>query len=195
MVSNTKADDSAWVFVIGHSYFDDKKVHLNIPDRDITHKEFCHAFKKLKGKARFFICTPVSGYFIKDLSAKGRIVITSTEPDLETNGSIYHTALAKTLEEIKPDAQFDVDGDGRVSWFDLYVKSTQHLADLYASEETPLIPTEHPQFDDNGDGRGSEVQIDYLTVAQGGRSDQKRKKGIRRFKDGQLAAKLALPLK
>ena len=97
LTQETKTDDSAWVFVIGHSYFNDKTVYFNIPDRDITHREFGSAFKKLGGQARFFICVPASGYFTKELSALGRIVVTSTEPDLETNGCIYHTALATTL--------------------------------------------------------------------------------------------------
>lgn len=195
LVSETQDDDSVWVFVIGHAFFDERRVHVNIPDKDVTHQEFCSAFKKLKGNARFFICTPVSGYFIKDLSAPGRIIVTSTEADLETNGSIYHTALAKTLEEITPDSKFDVDKDGQVSWFDLYVKSTQHLADMYLNDDPPLIATEHPQIDDNGDGRGSEVQMDYLTIQQGGRLDQKGSKQRRKFADGILAAKIALPLK
>ena len=35
--------------------------------------------------------------------------------------------------------------------------------------ERELLATEHPLLDDNGDGRGTELQIDYLTAEQRGR--------------------------
>lgn len=59
----------------------------------------------------------------------------------------------------------DLDKDGIVSMLDLYIKATQNLSDLYLKNDPPLIATEHPQLDDNGDGRGSELQVDYLTVS------------------------------
>ena len=99
---------------------------------------------------------------------------------------------ANALNEIEPDTSFDLDKNGVVSLLDLYIKATQNLADLYLDNDPPLIATEHPQLDDNGDGRGSELQVDYLTIAQGGRSDAKRKRNFRRFKDGQVAARIAL---
>ena len=188
LTKETAAEDRAWVFVIGHSYYDGKTVHFNIPDKDITHQQFCKSFKDLGGNSTFFICTPVSGFYIKGLSKPNRVVITSTEADMETNGSIYHTALAKTLAEFSNDTKFDIDGNGRVSWFDLYVQSTRELSDMYLNNEPPLIATEHPQLDDNGDGRGSELQIDYLTIAQGGRSDARRKRRVRKFSDGKRVA-------
>jgi len=64
------------------------------------------------------------------------------------------------------------------------------LSDLYLDNDPPLIATEHPQLDDNGDG--SELQIDYLTVVQGGRSDATRKRIFRKFKDGPVSATIPL---
>ena len=194
LVQQTTAEDTAWVFVIGHSYFDGRTVFLNIPDTDLTHHQFTKLFEKLDGKQSvFFICTPVSGFYIKGLSKPNRIVITSTEADAETNASIYHASLAKTLGEIEPGTGFDLDKNGTVSLLDLYIRSTQNMADVYLSNDPPLIATEHPQLDDNGDGRGSELQIDYLTVEQGGRLDSKRKRNLRKFKDGKVAAAIPLP--
>ena len=194
LVQQTTAQDTAWVFVIGHSYFDGRTVFLNIPDTDLTHHQFTKLFEKLDGKQSvFFICTPVSGFYIKGLSKPNRIVMTSTEADAETNASIYHASLAKTLGEIKLGTGFDLDKNGTVSLLDLYIRSTQNMADAYLRNDPPLIATEHPQLDDNGDGRGSELQIDYLTVEQGGRSDSKRKRNLRKFKDGKVAAAIPLP--
>ena len=192
LVDQSTAEDLVWVFVISHTYYDGKSVFINVPDTDPTHHEFVASFKKLKAKqSAFFICTPVSGYFIKGLSQPNRVVVTSTEADYETNGSIFHTALADAMKDISPDLKFDIDKDGRVSLVDLYVKATQNLAEAYLTSERPLYPTEHPNFDDNGDGRGSEIQVSYLTPEQGGREKQPRI--IRRKSDGKIASQIALP--
>lgn len=194
LVQATTQQDTLWVFVIGHAYFDGKQAYLNIPDSDITQADFARLFDKVAARQTvFFMCTSVSGLSIKHLSKPGRIVITSTEADRETNASIFHTALAKTLLEIEPNPQFDFDKDGRVTLLDLYIKANQLLVADYLAHDPPLIPTEHPQLDDDGDGRGSELQIDYLTVAQGGRSDASRKRGFRKFNDGVSASQISLP--
>ena len=187
LVTETAEDDVTWVVTIGHSYYDGRTAYFNIPDRDITHGQFGKAFKQLGGKSTFLLCMPVSGFYIKEMSKPGRVIITSTEADVETNATIFHTAIAKTMTEITTDSAFDLDKDGKVSLFDFYITATRNLSDLYLENDPPLIATEHPQLDDNGDGRGSELQIDYLTIAQGGRSDAKRRRNFRRFKDGELA--------
>lgn len=194
LVEDAQETDSTWVFVIGHAYFDGRTSFFNIPDRDIAHDQFGRLFKDLKGQATFFICTPVSGYYIKGLSGTNRVVITATDADLETNGSVFHTALAKAMTEISQATESDLDKNGVVSLLDLFLKTTQNLSDLYLENDPPLIATEHPLLDDDGDGRGSELQIDYLTIAQGGRSDAKRRRNIRKFKDGKLAARWDLNL-
>ena len=192
LVEKTSANDLAWVFVISHAYFDGKSVFLNVPDTDISHVEFAESFKGLGGKnTAFFICAPVSGYFIKGLSKPGRVVITSSERDYETNGSIFQTHLANALTEISSDPKFDFDNNGKVSLVDLYIKTTRDLVNAYITNDPPLYPTEHPNFDDNGDGKGSELQVNFLTPQQGGRMGSKRRK--RKMSDGQIAAEVPLP--
>ncbi len=188
-------NDVTWVFVIGQAYYDGRNVFLNVPDTDLNHKQFGSLFAKLKGQSTFFISTPASGFYIKPLSKKNRVVITSASADAETNGSVFHQALARTMTEITSAEESDIDGNGNASVLDLYIKTVQNMTDIYYENETPLIPTEHPLLDDDGDGRGSELQIDYLTMAQGGRSDSKRKRRLRKFKDGKFAAALALSIK
>lgn len=185
--------DMTWIFVIGQAYFDGKSVFLNLPKADINHKQFGKLFTMLQGQSTFFISSPASGFYIKPLAKKNRVIVTSAEADAETNGSVFHLALAKAMSEMTPEAESDIDGDGKSTVLDLYIKTVQNLTDLYYENDPPLIPTEHPLLDDNADGRGSELQIDYLTMAQGGRSDSKRKRRLREFKDGKLASSLILP--
>ena len=61
----------------------------------------------------------------------------------------------------------DVDKDGRLSLFDVYLWTARETAQDYVTGM--LLATEHSLIDDTGDGRGTEVQINYLTEEQGGR--------------------------
>ena len=181
-------EDTSWIFVIGHAYFDGKNSFFNIPDQDMSHAEFSALFARLKGRSTFFICTPASGYYVRELSQPNRVVVTATDADFETNASLFHSALAQAMTTFSQQQPIDIDKDGAVSVLDLYIQANRNLADLYLKNDPPLIATEHPLLDDNGDRRGSELQIDYLTIEQGGRSDAKRKRNIRKFADGEVAA-------
>src|SRR5439155_17698298 len=102
------------------------------------------------------------------LAAKGRIVISATEADLEVNETIFPLALAEVLATPPALTDFDVKHDGNLTLFDLYIAVARNVAERFKSDEQ--LSTEHSLLDDNGDGRGSELQIDYLTVEQGGRA-------------------------
>jgi len=87
-----------------------------------------------------------------------------------------------------------VDEDGASSLFDLYVTVSRNLAESYSSNE--LLATEHPLLDDNGDGRGTEVQIDFLTEEQGGRAKRGGKAAPRKLSitgDGGIAKSIVIP--
>jgi hypothetical protein len=66
------------------------------------------------------------------------------------------------------------------------------VAERYVSDET--LSTEHSLIDDNGDGRGTEVQIDYLTEKQGGRlKEGKSPPPLRENGDGAFSSRMILP--
>jgi hypothetical protein len=68
--------DALWVFVLGHGHYDARQSWLNLPGPDISHVEFGQLFAKVACQEQvFFITTPCSGFFIKQLSQPGRIVI------------------------------------------------------------------------------------------------------------------------
>ncbi len=187
-------EDSLWVIVLGHAHYDGKYAWLNLPGPDIQQFEFAKMFHGLPAAQQvFWVTTPASGQFIKTLSAKGRVVISATDVDWETNETEFPQELAKVLFSPPDYKEIDVDQDGVISLLDIYVKVTQNLAQAYLDRE--LLATEHPLLDDNGDGRGTEVQIDFLTVEQGGRL--KRRKPAVESKgatsDGQLSNSIAIP--
>lgn len=163
-----KPDDTLWVMVLGHSHYDGRHSWLNLPGPDIQQTDFAKLFEGLTASQQvFFIMTPTSGFYIKPLSAKHRVVITATNADYETNETEFPAELARLLTLPPPAKEFDVDQDGAATLFDLYITLTRNLAQSYLDRE--LLATEHALLDDNADGRGTEVQIDFLTVDQGGR--------------------------
>ena len=188
--------DTLWVFVLGHAHFDGRKSYLNLPGagEDLHEDDFARLFQGLPAAQQVFvITTPVSGFFIRPLTAKGRVVVTATEADRELNETLFHAALAETLAEPPEKEEFDVDGDGKITLFDLYINVTRNVARRYLAEM--LLSTEHAQLDDNGDGRGTELQIDYLTEDEGGRAtDDSKPPKIRPNSDGHLTKQILLPI-
>jgi len=89
-----------------------------------------------------------------------------------------------------PAKEFDPDGDGRITLLDLYLTVCRGV--LLASAEAKNIPTEHALLDDNGDGRGTEVQLDYLEEELGGRRRAGPPPTPRPGADGSLAAGIVL---
>ena len=186
-------NDALWVIVVGHSHYDGKHSWLNLPGPDIHQLDFAKLFADINAAQQVFvITTPTSGFSIKPLSAKGRVVITATETDWETNETEFPHEFARVLSAPPEAKDFDIDGDGATSLFDLYVTVVRNLAQSYLDRE--FLATEHPLLDDNGDGRGTEVQIDFLTPEQGGRA--KPKKGsspqMKPTSDGMLSKSITL---
>ena len=191
--STVKPEDTVWVIVMGHSYYDGKHSYFNIPGPDIHEQEFGKLFADLPAREQvFFITIPTSGFYIKPLSSKGRIVISATEADLEVNETIYPMALAEVLANPPAAAEFDADRDGKLTLFDLYIAVARNVVERYLKDE--FLPTEHALLEDNGDGRGTELQIDYLTEAQGGRAKEGQlPRPPRESADGAFSAQIMLP--
>lgn len=188
---SVQPDDAAWIFVLGHAHYDGRYSWLNIPEADIHHLDFGKLFANLRCREQvFFMTTSVSGFYHKSLAAQGRIVITATEPDFEVNETLFPQHLAKTLAEPPPFKDLDADEDGRLTLLDAYLYTTQKVADEYLAG--PFLATEHALLDDSGDGKGTEIQANYLTEEQGGRYKPGKPKPIIRSGDGALARRILL---
>ena len=159
-------DDTLWVIVLGHGHYDGRHSHLNIPGPDLDERGFARLFEGLKAREQvFWITTSASGFFLRPLAGAGRIVVTATEPDQEVNETLFPLSLADVLAS--PPEGIDRDKDGQISVLELYLAVVADVMKRYVDAED--LPTEHARLDDNGDGRGSEVQEDYLPPELGGR--------------------------
>jgi hypothetical protein len=160
-------DDTLWVIVMGHGHLDGRRAHLNLPGPDLDERAFGKLFEGLKARDQVvMITTSASGFFLKPLSAPGRIVITATEADQEVNETLFPLALADVLAS--PPEGIDRDKDGSISVFELYLAVVTDVLNRYLTAEN--LPTEHALIDDNGDGRGSEPQDHFLPPDLGAHS-------------------------
>ena len=176
MRKRLRPDDTLWVIVLGHGHYDGRHSHLNIPGPDPDEREFARLFEGLKAREQvYWITTSASGFFLKPLAAGGRIVITATEPDQEVNETLFPLSLADVLAA--PPDGIDRDKDGQISVFELYLAVVADVMKRYVDAED--LPTEHARLDDDGDGRGREIQEDYLPPELGGRSSPGRRQGGR----------------
>jgi hypothetical protein len=184
-------EDGLWVIVLGHAHHDGRQAWWNLPGPDLSAAEFGKLFADLDCREQVFVMsTSLSGYFVKPLARRDRVVIAATEADAETNETTFPAVFAQMLATgLNPAADYDFDKDGRLTLYDLYVAVAKEVAANYASAE--LLATEHAQLDDDGDGVGHELQNLYLPVEQGGTPPGKRPKG-RPHRDGVRAAQILL---
>jgi hypothetical protein len=187
-----RPEDGLWVICLGHCHHDGRQTWWNLPGPDISAAEFGKLFADVACREQVFVMTTsLSGFFLAPLSRPDRVVITATETDAETNETTFPHVFAQFLAgELKLD-DHDVDKDGKLSLFDLYVVVAKEIAQNYASAEQ--LATEHQQLDDDGDGVGHEPQNAYLPEEQGG-SPPGKKTNRPRPRDGLLAARILLSL-
>lgn len=189
---NLAPEDGLWVIVLGHAHHDGKRLWWNLPGPDLSAAEFGEMFADLNCREQVFVMTTsLSGYFVKPLAKRDRVVIAATEADAETNETTFPAVFAQLLSAGLNLAEHDFDKDGKLTLFDLYVAVAKEVAGNYAGAEQ--VATEHAQLDDDGDGIGHELQNLYLPVEQGGTPPGKKPKG-RPHRDGVRAAQILLPL-
>lgn len=154
--------DAYWLVMIGHSHPYGAESQFNISGRDINQSDFAKWVNAIECREQvFWLTQPISGFWIKPLARPGRVIVTATEADLEFTGTQMPYALANVLSgDAENQTLEDIDGDGSLSLLDLYLATNLEITLWFRGIDR--LQTEHAQLDDNGDGRGSEVQERYL---------------------------------
>jgi len=176
-------------FVIGHSHLDGRSCQFNIVGPDIDQMDYAKLFGKLPGKEQVhWIGLPASGYWIKPLTGANRTIITATEADHEITAIEMPFALGGILAGTAEHAKLeDIDKDGRLTLLDLYLAVNIEVHQSFVTQD--YLPTEHAQLDDNGDGRGTELQEPYLPKKEG---EPAKRKTNRKVLDGDQAKRILL---
>ncbi len=149
-----RPDDSLWVFLLGHGSQDDRHGWFHIAGPDLNAAQWAGLFAPLDVKEQVFWFTQsASGSFVKPFARPGRVVISATD-DGEVNETRFPQALTDVMRMQLKKGSEELSSTPS-SLLELF-RQTAHRVDQ-SFEDQQLVPTEHAQIDDNGDGIGTEV--------------------------------------
>ncbi len=175
-----RPEDRLWVFFLGHGDYDGEHARFHLAGPDLRDDELGKLFAGIACREQvFWVTNSAAGWFLRPLSAKGRVVIAPTAADQEYNETEFPEALA-TVSKLPPE-KLDANQDGKVSVLEVYRRTVAEVESRFAADKR--LPTEHAQLDDNGDGQGTEAP------AVAGEPEKKP------TADGALAARAFLPYK
>ncbi len=161
-----KPEDSLWIVMIGHTETIENRCFFHVQGRDFVAEDLATWLKPLPCHQQVtFLTMPASGTWLSALKAPGRINIAATDSAGESTGTEFPYALGNILAgKQSTQALEDIDKDGQLSLLDLYLSVALEVHALYKAMER--LPTEHAQLDDNGDGRGREIQEPLIPVEE-----------------------------
>ena len=144
-------DDLLVILLVGHGSVDDGLAKFNLVGPDLTSEEWGALLADLPGRVVAVNTTGGSFPFLRDLATRGRIVVTATQSTAQR----YDTVFPEHLIAALGDPAADLDKNGRVSVWELFVRASKGVAEHF--ERKGLLATERAVLDDTGDGMGVEA--------------------------------------
>jgi hypothetical protein len=149
MASATKADDVAFIVLIGHGTFDGKIAKFNLPGPDMAAAEFAAILKTFGTKNIVFVdTTSASGPFVEALAGTARVVVTATRSGAEQFATLFGGFF---IDALASDAA-DADKNRRISVLEAFNAAKIEVERAY--QQRGIMVTEHALMEDNGDGEG-----------------------------------------
>ncbi|MEO2033504.1 MAG: hypothetical protein ABGZ35_15610 [Planctomycetaceae bacterium] len=155
-----------WLILIGHGTYDRQQAKFNVRGPDFTAKELANWLTPFQRPVVVVNCASSSAPFIKQLSAPGRVIVTSTKSGSEQNYCRFGDYFSAAIN----DPQADLDKDEQVSVLEAYLAAAAGVREFYKQQSR--LATEHALLDDNGDGLATPA--DWF---QGVRATRAAKKG------------------
>jgi hypothetical protein len=152
----TTADPSRslWLVLIGHGTFDGREAMFSAEGPDFDAQQLAGWIKPLKQEVAVIHTSSASGGFLKSLSGKNRIIITSTKSPDEVFYARFGEYFAEAIGGL-PEA--DLDQDKQVSLLEAFRHASKATATYYESDDR--LATEHALLEDNGDGVGTRSEV------------------------------------
>lgn len=151
-----KSEDKFIFYYTGQANVVNQQLRFNLPNADITHVEVGQMLKNIKAASMLIVLDcPAAGLAVKELSAKGRIIICSCTEEQNFSikfGEYFISALNNN--------ETDIDNDGKKSILEVFISTSKNVEDWYRKEK--LLLNETPVLDDNGDGKPSKEPWRYI---------------------------------
>jgi len=144
-------DDLLVIVLAGHGTIDDGLAKFNLVGPDLTSEDWGGLLRELPGRVVAINTTGGSFPFLRDLAERGRVVITATDSTAQRYDTVFPQQLIAALS----DGAADLDKNGRVSVWELFMRVSKAVASHY--ERQGLLATERALLDDTGDGAGIEA--------------------------------------
>jgi hypothetical protein len=139
--------DQVFFFLVGHGTSDEEEAKFVIVGPDITAEAFADLLRVFSEQDIIVVNTTSMSYpFCTELSAPGRVIISSTRSRVEQYDTIFSKYFIEALEKHRGDR----DKNRRVSIWEAFQYARKSVEKWYTDQDR--LPTEHPTLDDNGDG-------------------------------------------
>lgn len=153
-LARANPERSLWLVLIGHGTFDGREAMFSAEGPDFDVKQLAGWIKPLKQEVVVIHTASASGGFLKSLSGRKRIVITSTKSPDEVFYARFGEFFAAAIGGL-PEA--DLDQDKQVSLLEAFRHASKAVASFYENEGR--LATEHALLEDNGDGTGTRSEV------------------------------------
>ena len=151
LMRRVQKDDLLVVVLVGHGTVDDGLAKFNLVGPDLSSEDWGSLLRDVPGRLVAINTTGGSFPFLRDLANRGRVVITATESTAQRYDTVFPEQLIAALR----DPAADLDKNGRVSVWELFVRTSKGVATHF--ERQGLLATERAMLDDTGDGMGVEA--------------------------------------
>jgi hypothetical protein len=153
-LGTSNPERSLWLVLIGHGTFDGREAKFSAEGPDFDVKQLASWLKPLKQEVAVIHTASASGGFLKSLSGKNRVIITSTKSPDEVFYARFGEYFAEAISGL-PEA--DLDQDKQVSLLEAFRYACKAAATFYDQEGR--LSTEHALLEDNGDGIGTRSEV------------------------------------
>ncbi len=153
-LAKANPEHALWLVLIGHGTFDGREAKFSAEGPDFDVKQLSGWLKPLTQEVAIIHTASASGGFLKSLSGKNRIVITSTKSPDEVFYARFGEHFAEAVGGLE---EADLDQDKQVSLLEAFRHASKAVATFYENEGR--LATEHALIDDNGDGVGTRSEL------------------------------------
>ncbi len=156
LAEKVQPTDQFILFMIGHASRTSSGVKFNLLGRDITEQEYTDSINKIRAEQQLLVFGfQYSARIVKNISASGRIIITSNSA---SEGYASQAGFGDLFVDVFSEPTADSNTDGAISLLEAFLWMQTRVDDWY--EQDGAMQAEHPHLDDNGDGRASRKDIE-----------------------------------